>query len=112
MVTGSINNLEHNTIVKGDNKYISIAAASILAKTFRDEYMTELNEQYPQYGWKNNKGYATKYHIEAIRKFGITEYHRKTFCSAYKYQQTIIFKNEILNRKYVKLSPFLIYISM
>lgn len=83
--------VNHLTIIKGDNKYLSIAAASILAKTFRDEYMTELNEQYPQYGWKNNKGYATKYHIEAIRKFGITDYHRKTFCSSYKYQQTFLF---------------------
>lgn len=83
--------INHLTIIKGDNKYLSIAAASILAKTFRDEYMTELNEQYPQYGWKNNKGYATKYHIEAIRKFGITDYHRKTFCSSYKYQQTFLF---------------------
>lgn len=83
--------INHLTIIKGDNKYLSIAAASILAKTFRDEYMTELNEHYPQYGWKNNKGYATKYHIEAIRKFGITDYHRKTFCSSYKYQQTFLF---------------------
>lgn len=83
--------INHNTIIKGDNKFMSIAAASILAKTFRDEYMTELNDQFPQYGWKNNKGYATKYHIEAIIKFGITEYHRKTFCSAYKCQQTFLF---------------------
>jgi ribonuclease HII len=83
--------INHRTIIKGDNKFTSIAAASILAKTFRDEYMTELDEQYPQYGWKNNKGYATRFHIEAIRKSGITGYHRKTFCSGYKYQQTFLF---------------------
>jgi ribonuclease HII len=67
------------TIVKGDAKYLSIAAASVLAKTYRDEYMLRLHEQYPQYHWDTNMGYPTKVHYEAIRKYGITPYHRKTF---------------------------------
>lgn len=67
------------TIVKGDGKYLSIAAASILAKTYRDDYMDGLAEQYPQYGWKGNKGYPTKKHREAIKAFGITPLHRRTF---------------------------------
>lgn len=71
--------LPHTTIVKGDGKYLSIAAASILAKTYRDDYMNQLAEEYPQYDWKSNKGYPTKKHREAIRQFGITPYHRKTF---------------------------------
>lgn len=79
--------IQYQTIVKGDNKYMSIAAASILAKTYRDEYMGKLDELFPQYGWKKNKAYPTKYHIEAIREFGITEYHRKTFCKKYWYEQ-------------------------
>ena len=83
--------MNHLTIIKGDNKYMSIAAASIMAKTFRDDHMIELDKHYPQYGWKSNKGYATKYHIEAIRKYGISEHHRKTFCSAYRFQQTFLF---------------------
>lgn len=66
-------------IVKGDSKYQSIAAASILAKTFRDDYITNLDKEFPQYGWKNNKGYATAAHKKAIRQYGITPYHRKTF---------------------------------
>ena len=71
--------LPHTTIVKGDGKYLSIAAASILAKTYRDDYMNQLAEEYPPYDWKSNKGYPTKKHREAIRQFGITPYHRKTF---------------------------------
>ena len=71
--------LPHTTIVKGDGKYLSIAAASILAKTYRDDYMDRLAEQYPQYDWLSNKGYPTKKHREAIRQYGITPYHRKTF---------------------------------
>ena len=67
------------TIVKGDGKYLSIAAASILAKTYRDDYMDELAEQYPNYDWKNNKGYPTKKHREAIRMYGITPFHRKSY---------------------------------
>ena len=71
--------LPHTTIVKGDGKFLSIAAASILAKTYRDDYMDRLAETYPQYDWKSNKGYPTKKHREAIRQYGITPYHRKTF---------------------------------
>ena len=71
--------LPHTTIVKGDGKYLSIAAASILAKTYRDDYMNRLAEEYPQYDWISNKGYPTKKHREAIRQYGITSYHRKTF---------------------------------
>ena len=72
-------NLPHTTIVKGDGKYLSIAAASILAKTYRDDYMNKLAEEYPQYDWLSNKGYPTKKHREAIRQFGITPYHRKSY---------------------------------
>ena len=71
--------LPHTTIVKGDGKYLSIAAASILAKTYRDDYMNRLAEEYPQYDWRSNKGYPTKKHREAIRQFGITPYHRKSY---------------------------------
>ena len=71
--------LPHTTIVKGDGKYLAIAAASILAKTYRDDYMNRLAEEYPQYDWLSNKGYPTKKHREAIRKFGITPYHRKSY---------------------------------
>lgn len=69
----------YQTVVKGDAKYLSIAAASILAKTYRDEYMEQIDQEFPQYSWKKNKGYPTKEHREAIQKFGITKYHRKTF---------------------------------
>ena len=71
--------LPHTTIVKGDGKYLSIAAASILAKTYRDDYMNKLAEEYPQYDWRSNKGYPTKKHREAIRLYGTTPYHRRTF---------------------------------
>jgi ribonuclease HII len=67
------------TIIKGDGKYMSIAAASVLAKTYRDDYMNKIHEEYPMYNWKQNKGYPTKEHREAIKKYGITKYHRKTF---------------------------------
>ena len=79
VVDGSPVNIPHTTIVKGDGKYLSIAAASILAKTYRDDYMDQLALEYPQYDWLSNKGYPTKRHREAIRQFGITPYHRKTF---------------------------------
>ena len=65
--------------VKGDGKYLSIAAASVLAKTYRDDYMNRLATEYPEYAWDVNKGYPTKAHREAIRQYGITPYHRKTF---------------------------------
>lgn len=71
--------LPYTTIVKGDGKYQAIAAASILAKTFRDEYMERLAQEYPQYGWLSNKGYPTAQHREAIRQHGVTPYHRKSF---------------------------------
>ena len=69
----------HACIVKGDAKYLSIAAASILAKTYRDDYMDGLAEEYPQYDWKSNKGYPTKKHREAIRQYGVTPYHRMSY---------------------------------
>ena len=72
-------NLPYSTIVKGDGKYLSIAAASILAKTFRDDYMNTLTEEFPQYDWLSNKGYPTRKHREAIRQYGITPYHRKSY---------------------------------
>lgn len=76
---GQVMEIPARTVVKGDGKYLSIAAASVLAKTYRDEYMLRLHEQYPQYHWDTNMGYPTKAHYEAIRQYGITRYHRKTF---------------------------------
>ena len=76
---GEVMEIPARTVVKGDGKYLSIAAASVLAKTYRDEYMLRLHEQYPQYHWDTNMGYPTKAHYEAIRQYGITPYHRKTF---------------------------------
>lgn len=72
-------NIPHKTIVKGDAKYLSIAAASVLAKTYRDDYMKTISKEFPKYLWRKNKGYPTKQHRGAIRLFGITKYHRKTF---------------------------------
>ena len=72
-------NLPHTTIVKGDGKYMAIAAASILAKTYRDDYMNQLDAEYPQYDWRKNKGYPTKKHREAIRQYGTTPYHRMSY---------------------------------
>ncbi|MEW4924426.1 ribonuclease HII [Algibacter sp. 2305UL17-15] len=71
--------IPHETIIKGDSKFLSIAAASILAKTSRDAYMNRIHEEFPMYNWKQNKGYPTKEHREAIRTYGITKYHRKSF---------------------------------
>jgi len=71
--------IPHECVVKGDGKYLHIAAASILAKTYRDEYMTNLHNHYPQYNWKQNKGYPTREHREAIRQHGTTIFHRKSF---------------------------------
>ena len=79
VVNGSAVNIPYTTIVKGDGKYLSIAAASILAKTYRDDYMNQLAEEYPQYDWRSNKGYPTKKHRDAIREYGITPYHRKSY---------------------------------
>ena len=70
--------IPHTLVVKGDGKYMSIAAASVLAKTYRDEYMKKLHEQFPVYDWARNKGYPTKNHRQAIKKYGITEHHRRS----------------------------------
>jgi ribonuclease HII len=75
----SYKEVPHTTIVKGDGKYLSIAAASVLAKTYRDEIMKQLHEEFPHFNWQRNKGYPTKEHREAIRKFGSCKYHRKSF---------------------------------
>lgn len=74
-----IPNIPHSCIIKGDSKYMSIAAASILAKTYRDEYMNQIHEEFPIYNWKKNKGYPTLEHREAIRKYGVTKHHRMSF---------------------------------
>ncbi len=76
---GKVMEVPARTVVKGDAKYLSIAAASVLAKTYRDEYMLTLHEQYPMYHWDSNMGYPTKAHYEAIKQYGITPYHRKSF---------------------------------
>ena len=73
------NYIPHQCIIKGDTKFLSIAAASILAKNYRDLLMIELHEEFPEYGWNKNMGYATKQHREALKKFGPTKYHRKSF---------------------------------
>ena len=73
------NYIPHQCIIKGDSKILSIAAASILAKNYRDQLMIRLHEEFPEYGWNKNMGYATKVHIEALKKFGPTKYHRKSF---------------------------------
>lgn len=69
----------YRTIIKGDGKYLSIAAASVLAKTFRDDFMEKIHSEYPDYGWNKNKGYPTSFHRKAIIEHGITPYHRKSF---------------------------------
>lgn len=73
------NDVSYETIIKGDGKYLNIAAASVLAKTYRDAYMEKIHDEFPMYNWKQNKGYPTKEHREAIRKYGATKYHRKSF---------------------------------
>ncbi|MEF3079939.1 ribonuclease HII [Winogradskyella poriferorum] len=73
------NSIPYKTIIKGDGKYLNIAAASILAKTYRDLYMEKIHEEFPMYNWKKNKGYPTKEHRLAIEKYGVTKYHRKSF---------------------------------
>ena len=74
-----LRSIPNQSIIKGDSKYMSIAAASILAKTYRDAYMNKIHEEFPMYNWKKNKGYPTKEHREAIRKYGPTKYHRMSF---------------------------------
>ena len=82
--------IKHKTIIKGDGLFFPIAAASVLAKTFRDEFMEKIHAEYPEYGWFNNKGYATSIHRNAINKYGITPYHRRSF-SLYETQLSIDF---------------------
>ncbi len=77
--TEILHSIPNTSIIKGDSKYLSIAAASVLAKTYRDEYMNKIHEEFPMYNWKKNKGYPTKEHREAIRKYGVTKYHRMSF---------------------------------
>jgi ribonuclease HII len=74
-----IKSIPSTSIIKGDSKYLSIAAASVLAKTYRDDYMDLIHKEFPMYNWKQNKGYPTKEHREAIRKYGTTKYHRMSF---------------------------------
>lgn len=74
-----LNSIPYKTIVKGDAKYMNIAAASILAKTYRDAYMEKIHQEFPHYNWQKNKGYPTKEHREAIKQYGVTKHHRKTF---------------------------------
>jgi ribonuclease HII len=74
-----LKSIPNQSIIKGDSKYLSIAAASVLAKTYRDEYMDKIHEEFPMYNWKKNKGYPTKEHREAIKKYGPTKYHRMSF---------------------------------
>ncbi len=82
--------IDHTTVIKGDSLFLSIAAASILAKTFRDEFMEKIHMEYPLYGWDKNKGYGTAFHRDAIMKYGITPYHRKSF-TLFNTQLTIEF---------------------
>lgn len=74
-----LKSIPNQSIIKGDSKYLSIAAASVLAKTYRDEYMNKIHEEFPMYNWKKNKGYPTKDHREAIKKYGPSKYHRMSF---------------------------------
>lgn len=74
-----IQDIPHSCIVKGDSKFMSIAAASVLAKTWRDDYMNRIHEEFPMYNWKQNKGYPTEEHRAAIKKYGVTKYHRMSF---------------------------------
>jgi ribonuclease HII len=77
--TSLLKSIPSTSIIKGDSKYLSIAAASVLAKTYRDDYMNTIHEEFPMYNWKQNKGYPTIEHREAIRKYGVTKYHRMSF---------------------------------
>jgi ribonuclease HII len=74
-----LQSIPNKSIIKGDAKFMSIAAASVLAKTYRDEYMNQIHEEFPMYNWKKNKGYPTLEHRESIKKYGTTKYHRMTF---------------------------------
>ena len=89
------NNIDHHCIIKGDSKFLSIAAASILAKTEKDNHIDRIDKEYPVYSWKDNNGYLTKIHNERILKYGITPYHRKTFgiCKQWEELPQIYIKN-------------------
>ena len=76
--------IPYECVIKGDDKHIEIAAASIIAKNYRDEMMVELSKEYPDYKWESNSGYGTKDHIEAIKRLGLTPHHRLTFCTKFK----------------------------
>lgn len=84
-------NIPHKTIVKGDGRYAQIAAASVLAKNFRDEYMRKIARKYPQYGWHTNKGYPTPQHKQAVLKFGLSPYHRRSFCQFF-FQKNLFYR--------------------
>ena len=90
---GDGTSLAHACIIKGDGKYLSIAAASVLAKTYRDDYMNQLAAEYPQYDWQKNKGYPTRKHREAIRQYGTTPYHRMTYNLLGTQELTLDFKD-------------------
>jgi ribonuclease HII len=87
------NEIPHQCVVKGDGIYSSIAAASILAKTYRDDYMKKIHGEFPHYKWDQNKGYSTLFHREALKIYGITFYHRKTFIHANK--NFVVLKNSL-----------------
>lgn len=89
----------HTCIVKGDGKYLPIAAASILAKTYRDDYMMNLDKEYPQYDWANNKGYPTKRHRKAIKEYGVTPYHRLSYNLLGDGQLSLDFSEEIIKQE-------------
>jgi ribonuclease HII len=79
-------NIPFRCIVKGDGKFLSIAAASVLAKTYRDDFMNNIAKEFPQYGWEKNKGYGTKGHFQAIEKYGLTPYHRRSFLTKFLFK--------------------------
>ncbi|HET8838010.1 MAG TPA: ribonuclease HII [Flavobacteriaceae bacterium] len=87
-------NVPHTCVIKGDGKYAAIAAASVLAKTYRDAFMAEIHHEFPMYNWKQNKGYPTHEHREAIRKYGMTKYHRKSF--------RMLPEGELLSAEYIE----------
>ena len=86
-------NIQHECIIKGDSLYYSIAAASVLAKTYRDDFMLSLHEKFPEYGWDENKGYGTERHRKAILQYGICDYHRKSFRLFPEAEQLYLFKD-------------------
>lgn len=94
-------NIPHECVIKGDGKYASIAAASILAKTYRDDYMMKLHKKFPQYNWQQNKGYPTVFHRNAVKEFGISSFHRTTFACLPK-QLEILFRQEEVKSERVK----------